>query len=233
MDMTEVLPDLHLLRFPFGHVYLWRDADAVTLIDTSVAGSAPAIAEGLRRLGRRPGDVRRVVLTHHHQDHAGSAAEIAAWGEAEVLAHRDDAPVVRGERPGAPPDFSDAPAWERELFENLPSLPPAPPCPVHRALVDGDVLDFAGGAVVVGAPGHTDGSIALHLPGPRVLVTGDAVAGADGRAILGVFNTDRARAIASLRRLAGLDVDVACFGHGEPVVGGAASALRDAAERAA
>ena len=35
-----------------------------------------------------PGDLRRVMLTHFHEDHAGSAADIAAWGEVEVLAHR-------------------------------------------------------------------------------------------------------------------------------------------------
>ncbi|MFC7328661.1 MBL fold metallo-hydrolase [Marinactinospora rubrisoli] len=232
MDMAELLPNLYLLPFPFGHVYFYRDADTVTAIDTGVAGSAPVIAEALRRLGLPPGAVRNVVLTHHHQDHAGSASELAAWG-ADVLAHRDDAPVVRGERLAAPPVFTGAPAWERELYASLPSLPPAPPCPVHRELADGDVIDFGGGATVVGAPGHTDGSIAIHLPGPRVLFTGDAVAANGDEVILGVFNTDRARAIRSLRRLAELDVDVVCFGHGEPVVGGAAAALRAAAERVA
>jgi glyoxylase-like metal-dependent hydrolase (beta-lactamase superfamily II) len=55
-------------------------------------------------------------------------------------------------------------------------LVPAPPCPVDREVRDGEVLAFGGGAHVVHTPGHTDGSIALHLPGPRVLFTGDTVA---------------------------------------------------------
>ncbi|WP_407987675.1 MBL fold metallo-hydrolase [Kitasatospora sp. CMC57] len=96
---------------------------------------------------------------------------------------------------------------------------------------EGQVLDFAGGAVVVAVPGHTDGSIALHLPEMKVLVTGDAVANV-GRTMLGVFNTDRARAVESLHRLAELDVDTALFGHGEPIVHGAAIALRRAAAAA-
>ncbi len=45
----------------------------------------------------------------------------------------------------------------------------------------------------------------------------------------GVFNTDRARAAASFRRLADLDTDIACFGHGEPLTRDAALQLRTAA----
>jgi len=85
---------------------------------------------------------------------------------------------------------------------------------------------------VVAAPGHTPGSIALHLPAARVLLAGDAAArGQDGSVILGVFNVDRAAAIASFRRLAALDVEVACFGHGEPAVKDAAAELRAVAQR--
>jgi glyoxylase-like metal-dependent hydrolase (beta-lactamase superfamily II) len=45
-------------------------------------------------------------------------------------------------------------------------------------LADGDEIDLGGGvsAVAVAAPGHTPGSVAFHLPGPRVLFTGDTVA---------------------------------------------------------
>jgi glyoxylase-like metal-dependent hydrolase (beta-lactamase superfamily II) len=234
MDIIEVLPELHMLAFDIGQGYLWRDPDGLTLVDTGVAGSAPAIADAIRGLGHAPGDLRRIVITHHHADHTGSAAEVAAWSGAEVLAHRLDAPVIRGERPGAVPDFTDAPAWERDLFENLPVRPaPAPPSPVDVELTDGDALDFGGGAQVVAVPGHTDGSIALYLPGPQVLFTGDAVANEDDRTILGVFNTDRARAIDSFRRLAALDVRTAVFGHGSPLTTDATRTLRAAAATAA
>ncbi|MDT0610523.1 MBL fold metallo-hydrolase [Streptomyces sp. DSM 40712] len=95
----------------------------------------------------------------------------------------------------------------------------------------GDVLDFGGGALVVHVPGHTDGSIALLLPSHGVLFTGDAVAASpvDGGVMLGVFNVDRDRAVDSFRRLADLDAEVACFGHGDPVIRRAAEALREAA----
>jgi hypothetical protein len=45
------------------------------------------------------------------------------------------------------------------------------------------------------------------------------------------FNTDRARAAASCRGLAGLDADIACFGHGEPVSRDATAHLQAAARQ--
>ncbi|MDH6123934.1 MBL fold metallo-hydrolase [Kitasatospora sp. GP82] len=235
METVEILPELYLLGFEVGHAYLWRDPDGLTLIDTGVVGSGALIAEAIRSLGHGTDELRRIVLTHCHQDHVGSTAEITAWGSGggvEVMAHRLDAPVIRGERPMPPPVFDDAPVWERELWEGMTRPPAAPPARVDVEVEDGDVLDFGGGAQVVAVPGHTDGSIALHLPGPGVLFTGDAVAGVGGQPILGVFNLDRARAIESFRRLAELDAAVAVFGHGEPITSGTAAAMRAAAATA-
>ncbi|WP_426503377.1 MBL fold metallo-hydrolase [Dactylosporangium sp. McL0621] len=222
MDVTELLPArLYVLGFPVGQVYLWRGDDGLTLVDTGLPGSAPAIAAALRGLGHRPGDVRRVLLTHHHVDHAGSAAEIAGWGEVTVHAHAADAPVVRGAASGAPIRFAGD--WERALYEqvhaDLPDVP-APPVEVVRELGDGDVIDLGGEeAVALAAPGHTAGSVAFHLPGARVLFTGDAIARAPGgEVMLGVFNADPAAAAVAMRRQLELDVRVTCFGHGAPLV---------------
>jgi glyoxylase-like metal-dependent hydrolase (beta-lactamase superfamily II) len=232
MDVIELISGLHFLRFPVGHAYLWHDPDGLTLVDTSVPGSAPEIATAIRALGQDPADLRRLLLTHFHADHAGSAAEIAAWGDIEVCAHHADAPFLRGEAPGPAPDLA---GWERPLFDQVSRhLPAAPPAPVRidHELDDGDELAFGGGAIAVAVPGHTPGSVGFYLPGPRVLFTGDTAARRPDRQVMpGVFNTDCAEATASFRRLADLDADIACFGHGEPVSGDAAAQLRVAAQQ--
>jgi glyoxylase-like metal-dependent hydrolase (beta-lactamase superfamily II) len=234
MDVVPLLPSLYFLRFPVGHVYLWCDAGGLTLIDSGVVGSAPLIAGAIRELGHHRSDVRRLVLTHFHADHVGSAAEIAGWGEVEVCAHHAEAPVIRGETEGPAPVLAD---WERLLLDHMSGLiPPTPPTPVRVdiELRDGDVLDFGGGATAVAAPGHTPGSLTVYLPGPRVLFTGDTMARRpNGRTILGVFNADPALAAESFTRLAQLDTEVVCFGHGEPLTQDATAQLRGAAAKLA
>ncbi|MFE1555962.1 MBL fold metallo-hydrolase [Streptomyces sp. NPDC058734] len=230
MDLVEVIPDrLHMLRFAIGQAYLWQDGGALTLIDAGWAGAADDIEKAIRSLGLEPGRLERIVLTHCHRDHVGSAGELAArWG-ARVLAHRLDAPVVRGEQPVPEPVLLD---WEVPLYAHGLTTPEAPATRVDRELEDGEVLDFGGGAVVVHAPGHTPGSIGVHLPAHGVLFTGDCVAGV-GQVMLGVFNVDRAGAIASFGRLAALAPSVACFGHGDPWTEDTAKVLHEAALAAA
>ncbi|MBL7491916.1 MBL fold metallo-hydrolase [Frankia sp. AgB1.9] len=231
MELVRLLPRLYFLRFPVGHAYLWLDDDGLTLVDCGVAGSGERIAAGIRGLGRGPADVRQLILTHFHHDHVGAAGEVAAWGDVLICAHRDDASVIRGETVGAPPVLLD---WERPIYRQVTrgAPPAAAPVRVDRELDDGDALDFGSRAQAVAVPGHTPGSVAVHLPDHGVLFTGDTVARRqDGQVILGVFNVDRDAALASLRRQADLDPDVACFGHGEPVTADAGSALRSALSR--
>ncbi|WP_234437636.1 MBL fold metallo-hydrolase [Streptomyces sp. WM6368] len=214
---------------PIGQAYLWQDGEALTLIDAGRAGSAAEIERAIRSLGRAPEQLERIVLTHCHRDHVGAAGELAArWG-ARVLAHRLDAPVMRGELPVPEPVLLD---WEIPLYAHGPTVPEAPPTRVDRELEDGDDLGFGDGAYVVHAPGHTNGSIGIHLPRHGVLFTGDCVA-AVGPLMPGVFNVDRARAIAAFGRLASLAPSIACFGHGDPRTENTAQALAKAATEAA
>lgn len=230
MIITELRPQLYRLRLGRYQAYAWRDDESVTLVDTGEAGSGPAIAAGLAELGLTSGNLDRVVLTHFHDDHTGSAAELASWGSVRIVAHELDAPVICGARPGPAPNFTE---FERALHARVAAgLAPAPAVRVDHEVRDGDVLDFGGGARVISTPGHTDGSLALHLPEHGVLLTGDIVAEHGGEVMFGVFHLDRTAAAQSLHRLAGLDVEVACFGHGEPVLGDASARLREAAARA-
>ncbi|QYA92584.1 MBL fold metallo-hydrolase [Streptomyces anulatus] len=228
MDLVEVLPRLHMFRFRIGQAYLWRDGTELTLIDAGDIDAAAAIEDAIRTLGLDPAGIRRIVITHGHRDHYGAAQELADRHGAEIIAHALDAPVVRGERPVPEPDLLD---WELPLWEHGLTVPEAPPTRVDREVTGGEVLPFGDGARVVHAPGHTAGSIAIHLPLHGVLFTGDTVASVE-RVMLGVFNVDRAGAAATFRRLAALAPRTVCVGHGDPLTENAAAEMEAAANAA-
>jgi glyoxylase-like metal-dependent hydrolase (beta-lactamase superfamily II) len=222
MDSVEVTPNLTMLRVNGWQLYVWQDGDSVTLIDTGSPGSGTEILSALPSL-------ERIVLTHGHVDHTGSAAELHEVTGAAVFAGAGDAAVIRGEAKMPPPVFED---WEVPIFKRVSAGLPdvAPPVPVVHELHDGDVLDFGGGAKILSIPGHTEGSIAIHLPRHGVLFTGDTIANV-GAVMLGTFNQDRAQTVASFQRLAAIDVETACFGHGEPIASGAGSRIREIADQ--
>ncbi|MFG2769764.1 MBL fold metallo-hydrolase [Streptomyces sp. NPDC048350] len=213
MDFIEITPRLHMLHFSIGQAYLWRDDEELTLIDAGWVGSADEVETAIRGAGLDPARLRRIVLTHCHRDHVGSAQELADRFGARILAHRLDAPVIRGEAPVPDPDLLD---WEIPLYENGLTVPEAPPTRVDHEVEDGEELGFGDGAVAVHIPGHTAGSIAVHLPDHGVLFTGDTVASVQG-VTFGVMHVDRERAMESMRRLAELKPSILCCGHGDPV----------------
>ncbi|MFB9904021.1 MBL fold metallo-hydrolase [Allokutzneria oryzae] len=215
MELIEVVPGLHMAHLEFGQSYVWLDEESVTLIDTGIAGSGAALAEAVRALGRDTASVEHVVLTHFHNDHAGAAAEINSWPNARVHAHHADVPMITGAVEGPPPVLTAD--WERELYDQItPNLPPAPPARVDVVLHGGEVLPFGGGAHILHLPGHTDGSIAIHLPEHGVLFTGDTISNV-GEVALGVFNLDRDQAARSFDHMVGLNPRTVCFGHGTPL----------------
>ncbi|MFQ6394950.1 MBL fold metallo-hydrolase [Nocardia sp. KC 131] len=225
MEIVSVLPQLGVLRFSEVNdlnIYVWNDGEEVTLIDSGLPGAVGEIEKGLRVLGFAPSQVRRVILTHAHDDHIGSAADLAEWG-AEIWVHLADADIVRGERPQPAPVLRD---WERPIADALKPGPAPRPAPVHRELHGGEVLDFGGGAEVLAIPGHTAGSLALHLPCHRVLFTGDTLANVRGTTMPGVFNLDSTAVDAAAHRLTELDVGVVCVGHGDVLTGEALRAWR-------
>lgn len=228
----QIADGIHAIDFD-GRVwaYVLRDDDGLVLIDAGIHGRLSLLRSFLDSNGGQLTDVTRIVLTHFHSDHMGTAAELRELTGAQIIAHAADASVIRGLEPVPDPDLSDA---EKQIFEQMTGgMPDAPPCAIDREVSDGDAIDEASCAIVVHVPGHTDGSIAVHLPERGIIFTGDAAAAIGDRPRVGFFNVDRARAATSFVRLAQLDAEVACFGHGPPLVGGAGPRMRRAADRLA
>jgi glyoxylase-like metal-dependent hydrolase (beta-lactamase superfamily II) len=227
----EVIPGVHTIEgLSFGRSYIYEETGRLTLIDTSMPSNGEKIFAAIERLGRRPDDVRRVIVTHCHVDHAGSLAAIVERTGAEVLVHALDAPVLRGEEGSRGPN----PRGALRLLTPLLRLASrtAAPVPNVREVADGEEIDLDGGARLIHVPGHTMGSLAVYVPSRRVLFTGDAAANVFGlKSQIGFFTEDYHRADASFAILAELDFEVACFGHGKPLDKAASTAFRRLAEK--
>jgi glyoxylase-like metal-dependent hydrolase (beta-lactamase superfamily II) len=236
MELNRLTDWLWCLRTDFVHAYAVREGEGFCMIDTSTAGNDEAILELLGGLaGSAPEEVEivEIFLTHGHSDHTGSAAAIVARTGARVVAAAGDAPLIRAEQSAPPPQLTD---WEVPLFEQvMPGVPleqrlaPAAAVLPDRLVGDGETLDWQRRATLLAVPGHTPGSTAVWFESERVLVAGDAIASHNGRPILGVFNADPPAARDSFRRLARLDAELACFGHGEPIRSRAGARLAEVA----
>jgi glyoxylase-like metal-dependent hydrolase (beta-lactamase superfamily II) len=188
---------IHWVRLPvpgaLKHINVWllEDGDGWTLVDTGMdVAPAREAWEGplAAYLGGRP--LRRIICTHHHPDHAGLAAWLAARHgapvfmtarEFELLAmfRRDDRAAERGERYVA--------AFARDGLEAGPRERRMLSGEGYSSVVSGvptDVRRLAGGETIrIGAldwstfevAGHTESQLVLHAPAAGVLIAGDQV----------------------------------------------------------
>jgi glyoxylase-like metal-dependent hydrolase (beta-lactamase superfamily II) len=222
MQVEEVVPGLYSTFFRDWQVYVYYlfDGDEVTVIDTGGRGSAPRIIEGLRELGKDAPDVTRILLTHGHQDHAGSSSSLAAETGAPVHMHGEDAGHVR--------DGTDYPRLNPRtalgrllLLRGLPTRVEA--TPIAGELKDGDKIS---GLRVYHTPGHSPGHVAFLWPRDGgVLIVGDLAFNLPYLAAPPLYH-QRDQMWSSLRMVSQLDFEVACFGHGKPIKRGAAQRFR-------
>ena len=218
------------------NVYLIKE-DPLTLID--VGPKTPAAAKALReKLGQHGvqfSDVRRIVLTHAHEDHCGLTKQVRDESKnAEVLIHEWETGHLVGRlaheehrtlmmRSGVPDEiFQDM----RGLYEEISLLTDSLAEGEYSPLRDDAELEFDGGALrVLHTPGHTPGSCSFVREADRTLICGDCVI----KRITPnpIFSPDpldptkRFRSLAeylvSLARLRSYSPTLAYGGHGEPV----------------
>ena len=145
--------------------------DGIALVDPGPEANLGALSGGLGRIGHRLEDVRAVLLTHIHLDHATAAGAIARLSpESSVYVHGVGAPHMADPTrllASAERIYGDrmATLWGRFL-----------PVPTERLRVvaDGDVLELGGRRFEVAhVPGHAGHHVAYHEAGTGTAWVGD------------------------------------------------------------
>jgi glyoxylase-like metal-dependent hydrolase (beta-lactamase superfamily II) len=189
-----------------------EDDGQVTLVDAGAKRAPKKVVAGLAHIGVAPDDVTRLLVTHAHPDHVGGLSGLRGRTGATVAVHERDAAYVRE---GKGPVLDHSTLGGRLMRRKGKSAP----TPVDDELVDGQVLDVAGGLRVLHTPGHTPGHIALLHEPSRVLITGDSVLNAFNRMRwpAGWLCTDAALNRRTASALADADYEVAAFTHGPEI----------------
>ncbi len=237
MATNEVLPGVRRIRIRMVYVSAYLvDGDELTLIDTGLPGMTPALLKAIRNAGRKPNDLRHIAITHHHTDHTGSLAKLSATvPAAKVYVHPLDAAITQGTKP------IPGPSSESRLGKVLgPLIMRMQPARLDHVDIDALVEDemeipAAGGLKVIHSPGHTAGHVSYLKPGNGgVLFVGDAADNVFGVGTpINMFTENMEEARASIRKIAELEFDAACFGHGGVLKGRANIAFRRWVEKQA
>lgn len=218
---AALLPSAAMLVVPGFHVgdmtrggraYLIVDGAVCVLIDTGAPDGTLGAGQLIESAQRQPFEVRLILLTHAHAGHAGNAAGLRELTGAPVACSRTEAAALA--EPARP--------HRKGLIGRLRGVEPLEPVHVDRILEPGERIDMAGGIEVIGAPGHSPGSLAFHLLGSDVLCLGDAASVERGSMVppLERHCADPSAALVTAEALAAVAARVLAPGHGFPSIDG-------------
>ena len=230
----QIIPGLYRLGDSSGgevRSYLIDDGGELILIDTLLDNNGTLVLQELQQMGRQPGDIKKIILTHAHQSHFGGLAALKKATGAPVYSHDYEAPILAGQKQAPVPSTTTLlPQRPLALYKYQAAfvlhLKIPPPCPVDQTLKDGDRV---GPLTVLHTPGHTAGSLSFYWPEKRALIAGDIVTTWPEMALgWPMITMDNAQNRDSVGKLCDMvQADVLCVGHGEPVVQGAVDFMRD------
>ncbi len=227
-------PHLHRIGNDIVAAYLVDTDEGVTVVDAGLAGHWRDLVAELATMGRSLDEIRGVILTHGDTDHIGFAERLRRDHGIPVYVHEADAARARGEvkskaswgrvKLGATARF----LWYATRKGGLRTTYVTQVVAVH----DGQVLDLPGAPRIIALPGHSPGSIAVHVPVADAIFVGD---GLTTRHVLtgrrgpqpAPFTDDPDQALASLSRLEGIPATWVLPGHGTAWDGGVNEAVRE------
>ncbi len=224
--MKQVKGNIYLLESAgFVNIYAIVRDSGVLIIDTGTPGKAETIIKELAGINVKPSDIKAIVITHAHPDHAGSCAALSDKSPAKIYVHRNDFDILLGKAPLPEP---------RYFVEKLSSFitkhfwkytPPKHAIPVDEHSAIQDFGDFR----IIHTPGHTPGSISILDAKDGTLFCGDVINNR-GNSLTGplkYFTIDAGQAWHSVEKLGVLNFNTLCPGHGTWIPENAQQKIQD------
>ena len=221
-------PNLRRIGNDIVAAYLVEAPDGITVIDAGMPGHWKDLLAELSQMGRAIDDVRGLILTHGDSDHVGFAERLRRDHGVPVYVHAADAERAKGVKTPKD-DRPKNPVGPMRLGATMGFFAYGMRKGGMRTkylsevveVADGDVLPLPGSPIVIGLPGHSPGSIAIHVPAADAVFVGDALT---TRHVLtgrtggqpAPFTDDPQRALDSLSRIEDLPVEWVLPGHGAP-----------------
>ena len=205
---------------PDSHVYVIGEPSSndLSIVDVGLTGKGNYKIQSILKMGIDLSAIKRVIMTHTHLDHIGCLAEIKKQiPHVELWVHRLEAELLE--------KGDDRAVYGMNEFKGMCQMqyglkPGSFTFTVDRKLEGGETLDIGNMAwEVVFIPGHSMGGIALYSPSLEVLIPGDVVYADNAIGRFDLFGADANTLKDSLKRLAGLKVDILLPGHNRIVKG--------------
>ncbi|MBI5034537.1 MAG: MBL fold metallo-hydrolase [Chloroflexi bacterium] len=206
---------IHTLFTGVANTHLMETEHGVVIIDAGIPHMTRRILSKIRVLGHSPKEVRLILITHGHIDHAGSAVALKRITGAPIAMHRDDIRLTTTPSLKIPPGRNRATNRIGAIMRAFGFVMPLETFSPDISLDDGQSLDeFDFPARAWHTPGHTAGSMTI------VTNDGEAFVGDSILNLLHVsfplFWENPTAAHESACRIQSLQPRVCYSGHGKP-----------------
>ena len=222
----EVVEGVYLISVGRANAYLLTGED-LSLVDTGMPGEEENVIRGIKKIGRKPGEISHILITHAHMDHMGSLAALKKASGAMVVASGKEVDYVKAVKRTwtMGREGFGGKLFKTALFFMETFVFKYEPTDVDIPCQGGETIDCFGGIQVVASPGHSPGSLSYYQKDKKVLFTGDALSNMSGELRLPprMGCADYGEALKSVEGLAELDFETCLFGHGDPLKSGASS----------
>jgi hydroxyacylglutathione hydrolase len=214
-DKTELLQ----LKLAWSNVFLIKGKQ-LALVDAGTGGDWDNLNLALKDLNLSAKDIKIVLLTHGHADHAGLAKRLQDEGAEVYVGHGDIAMLARGTNDELKPTNFMA-----RLLKPMVDQPFEPITRATEINSPAELNDKIGAPIkVLPIPGHTPGSVVIILGNDQALVGDMMLGGSMGGVIFSssagehYYQDDLKKNHENIRQLLGLGIQKFYLGHGGPVL---------------